>query len=437
MKHTAPLLKSPPALQDLPPCMNASDIGTLLLISGANVFDPTPRGRMDILVGGGKVLRMFEGGGFDPAELERKGLLRVVDASGLIATPGLVDMHVHLTGGGGEAGPASRVPQPRLSEFIQGGLTTVVGLLGTDSISRSLESLSMTVAGLNLLPISAFMYTGAYKTLPESPNLLGSVMKDIALLETVVGVKVSALPSQPGIASDRSVEVAISDFRGSQPTLSHMVNLAADAKVGGMLGGKSGIVYLHIGSNVEKLDMLWDIVNITGLPKTQVVPTHVGRTPELARASAMWLRDGGIVDVTANSKAADVVEAYINAGLPLERVCAFGSLPKFDSNKQLIGYSYAKPTRLVNFLREMLARGHNLAEILPLVTYNPSATLKLPRGKGRIVEGGDADIALWKLNDKATEAKENLVLKGLFSKGMTALSSTCVATDMFGRIRST
>ena len=163
MKHTAPHLKSPAALQDLPPCMNASDIGTLLLISGANVFDPTPRGRMDILVGGGKVLRMLEGGGFDSAELERKGLLRVVDASGLIATPGLVDMHVHLTGGGGEAGPASRVPQPRLSEFIQGGLTTVVGLLGTDSISRSLEALSMTVAGLNLLPISAFMYTGAYK----------------------------------------------------------------------------------------------------------------------------------------------------------------------------------------------------------------------------------------------------------------------------------
>lgn len=58
-------------------------------------------------------------------------------AAGLIAVPGFVDMHVHVAGGGGEAGPASRTPEARLSELLLAGITTVVGLTGTDSVSRS------------------------------------------------------------------------------------------------------------------------------------------------------------------------------------------------------------------------------------------------------------------------------------------------------------
>ena len=57
--------------------------------------------------------------------------------AGLVCTPGLVDLHVHLAGGGGEAGPASRTPEAALSQLIQSGLTTVVGVTGTDSVMRS------------------------------------------------------------------------------------------------------------------------------------------------------------------------------------------------------------------------------------------------------------------------------------------------------------
>ena len=61
----------------------------------------------------------------------------VLDAAGLIAAPGLVDLHVHVCGGGGESGPASRTPEAQLSELLNAGMTTVVGVLGTDSVSRS------------------------------------------------------------------------------------------------------------------------------------------------------------------------------------------------------------------------------------------------------------------------------------------------------------
>jgi predicted amidohydrolase len=42
--------------------------------------------------------------------------------------PGIVDGHVHITGGGGEAGPQTRVPPVPLSRFTAGGTTTVVGV---------------------------------------------------------------------------------------------------------------------------------------------------------------------------------------------------------------------------------------------------------------------------------------------------------------------
>ena len=93
----------------------------------------------------------------------------VHDARGCLAIPGLVDLHVHITGGGGEvyisrtvvrscdtafipeclpgrvvhallpavqAGPASRTPESQLSAFLDAGITTVVGLLGTDCYNR-------------------------------------------------------------------------------------------------------------------------------------------------------------------------------------------------------------------------------------------------------------------------------------------------------------
>ena len=62
--------------------------------------------------------------------------VRVVDAAGGYVVPGLVDIHVHVTGGGGEMGPASRTPEGTLGEILDAGITTLVGVLGTDCVSR-------------------------------------------------------------------------------------------------------------------------------------------------------------------------------------------------------------------------------------------------------------------------------------------------------------
>ena len=68
----------------------------------------------------------------------------------MILAPGIVDIHMHLTGGGGEGGPLTRAPEASIDELVRAGTTTAVGLLGTDSFSRSLENLLSKVRAINV-----------------------------------------------------------------------------------------------------------------------------------------------------------------------------------------------------------------------------------------------------------------------------------------------
>ena len=106
----------------------------MLLIRNAEVYAPEYIGKKDILVAGGKIERMADTlPDFDGAE--------VIDAAGKIVTPGIIDRHVHITGGGGEGSFKTQAPRVELSNLVEGGVTTLVGVLGTDGISRSVENL--------------------------------------------------------------------------------------------------------------------------------------------------------------------------------------------------------------------------------------------------------------------------------------------------------
>src|SRR5690606_7946398 len=115
----------------------------LQLLLNADVHAPEALGRRHLLVAGGRVAWMGPG----PPQLPAS-LATVRDLAGQRVIPGLIDSHVHLTGGGGEAGAHTRVPPVPLSRFTVGGVTTVVGVLGTDDATRSPAELVSTVHGL-------------------------------------------------------------------------------------------------------------------------------------------------------------------------------------------------------------------------------------------------------------------------------------------------
>ena len=75
------------------------------LLKNANVYAPEKLGKKDILIEGEKILLLQDSiEGYE-------GLpgVETYDLEGKIVVPAYIDMHVHITGGGGEQGPASRV----------------------------------------------------------------------------------------------------------------------------------------------------------------------------------------------------------------------------------------------------------------------------------------------------------------------------------------
>ena len=231
----------------------------MLLLKNADVYTPAAAGRADILAAGGRILRIEPGIQLPSAYVDE------VDASGLIAVPGFIDGHVHMTGGGGEGGFATRTPELMLSDAIRGGVTTVVGCLGTDGVTRTPAGLLAKAKALDEEGLSTFIYTGHYGVPVQT--LTGSIERDLLLIDKVIGVG----------------EVALSDHRSDQPTFDEFARLAAEARRGGILSGKAGVVNVHMGDGRRGLAMLRRIIEETEIPVTQFLPTHIGRNPGALR----------------------------------------------------------------------------------------------------------------------------------------------------------
>jgi beta-aspartyl-dipeptidase (metallo-type) len=169
---------------------------TLILIRNAIVYAPELIGKRDVLIGGEKILAIDE-----TIELPSSSFLRVIDADGMFLTPGLIDPHVHIAGGGGEGGFATRTPELSLSDATKFGVTTVVGLLGTDGTTRHHCNLLAKARSLEAEGLSTYILTGSYQ-LP-SQTLTGSIQSDIINIDKIIGV------GEVAIADHRSSEVSV------------------------------------------------------------------------------------------------------------------------------------------------------------------------------------------------------------------------------------
>ena len=353
----------------------------MLLLRNAEVYAPDALGRLHLLLGGGKVLWMGEAEPALPAALG----IETVDLDGARLIPGFIDGHVHVSGGGGEAGFATRVPAPLLSRYTSAGVTTVIGLLGTDDVARGTNELLSHVYALREQGLGAWAYCGGYHIPPTT--LTGTVRGDIVFSDALIGVG----------------EVAISDHRSSQPTLDEVLRLASEAHVAGLMSGKAGIVHLHLGDGTRGLELIRQALDTSELPPRVFQPTHVNRKKDLYEEALALAKRGCHVDITAFPvedgedawPAAEALLRYLDAGAPPERVSissdAGGCLPCFDEHGRVCGMDVGHSGAMLDTLNELLARGLPLQRALPAFTRNVADLLRLP-GKGRIAVGADADL---------------------------------------------
>jgi beta-aspartyl-dipeptidase (metallo-type) len=355
----------------------------LLLLRNAELYDPAPRGRRHLLVAGERLVWV----GRDVPKLDPVLEVQEVELGGRRVIPGLIDGHVHLTGGGGEAGPETRVPPVALSRLTLGGVTTAVGVLGTDDTVRTTAELVTAARGLVAQGLSAWCHTGGYHVPPTTAT--GSVRLDIVLIDLVLGVG----------------ELAISDHRSSQPTLDELLRIAGDAHVGGLMSGKAGIVHLHVGDGGRGLELVRQALDRSELPAGVFNPTHVNRRRALFEEAMALSERGCTIDITAFPvadgedawSADEALVRYLDAGLDGSRVTISsdggGCLPTFDAEGRITTMEVGSPAAVGEALRALLTRGQPLERVLPAFTANPARVLRLAR-KGHLVPGADADLVV-------------------------------------------
>jgi beta-aspartyl-dipeptidase (metallo-type) len=281
---------------------------------------------------------------------------------------------VHLCGGGGEGGPESGIGEIALADILSAGVTTVVGVLGLDDRAKTLRGLHAKAKALESKGITAYLYTGSYSI--PAPTLTGCIIDDLTLVGHVIGTG----------------EVAISDHRSTAASVGELIRLAAQTHTGGMLGGKAGVLHIHVGDGKDGLGPLLELIDRTDLPMGMFVPTHVNRNERLFHQAVKYLKNGGRIDLTAGETAGipvpEAVARLQEAKADLARVTVSS-----DANGSVPGGGTASIQALYDDVRACIQDG-----ILPpdgafrLVTENVARCLKLHPAKGVLQEGSDGDI---------------------------------------------
>ena len=352
----------------------------LKLLTNAQVFAPEDLGLRHVLIGGGRIIAISG----NKAELSAAAATEF-DLGGQRLIPGFIDGHAHVTGGGGESGFKTRVPPVPLGQFTRAGVTSVVGVLGTDDTTRDTRSLLAQTRALREEGIGAWCHTGGYHVPPVT--LTGSVRDDIVYLDPVIGVG----------------ELALSDHRSSQPTRDELLRIASDAHVAGMISGKAGIVHLHLGDGERGLDLVRQALQLSELPARVFNPTHINRRKALFDEAIELAGNGSTVDITAFPVAeeedawpADVaLLKYLESGAPADRVTISsdggGCLPVFNEQGEMLHMDIGRPASLIETLRTLLGNGVALEQVLPAFTSNVADILRL-HDRGRIRIGDAADL---------------------------------------------
>lgn len=348
------------------------------LIKNIHLYSPEDCGITDVLMCGEKIAAVAP----DQSPIGLK--VDVIDGTGLLATPGFIDQHVHIIGGGGQTGYYSLAPEVPVSKLVECGTTTVVGMLGTDGYVKTLRQLYAKTKALCQDGLSAYMLTGFYG-LP-TPTLTDCIADDMIFIDKVIGCK-----------------VAMSDDRSSYPTKLELLRIIQQVRLGGFTGAKGGVMHVHLGALPGGIELLLEIAREIPSLISYISPTHMGRTHDLFLQGIEFARMGGMIDIsTGGTKYCEPYQTVLEG---LEAGVSIGNMTfSSDGNAGVRRrnpetgedtYRVAPLDRnLEQTVRLMTDGGIQPSEAFRLITTNPARNMKL-KEKGRVAEGYDADIAIF------------------------------------------
>lgn len=364
------------------------------LFKNADLYAPEHKGRKQILTIDDKIVAVD-----DEIKVDLPGL-QIIDLDGAIVTPGLIDQHIHVTGGGGEGGYVTRAPELNFSELVSAAITSFVGVSGTDSETRPIEALMAKVRALTKEGASGWMWTSNYRYPPTT--VTGDVRKDLLVIPECLGVK-----------------IAMGDHRCSFPTTQEVLRVLSDCRVGGMICGHDSYLHVHLGDLPIAFPAFMECVKM-GMPIKHIRPTHVGRHKVVFEQAIAFTKEGGYIDITTSGgnymgSAADAFMMALDNGAPIDRITfssdGHGSMPRFDEKGEMVGLTVCSVADDLKALQELAGKIGLEKALLPLT--RTIATALCLTNKGVIEPGRDSDLIVMdgKLNPIHLFMKGKQVMK--------------------------
>lgn len=353
---------------------------TDLLIKNGRVLDPSRNldGVMDIAITEGEITEVAPG--IDPASAGR-----VIDATGLLVTPGLIDLHTHVAAGLRRAGVEDMMGDADTAG-VHSGVTTVLdaGSTGAFNIggfvnfivpyarTRTLALLNVGTLGVTRAPevrdAADINIDAGIDALNYRPDVIvGVKVRMVSPAISTLGIELprAAKKIADGADGGAFVMVHVGDILGQDPvaaklapqllsevlTKGDVVTHSLSFQVGALLSGGK---LLEEASAARERGVIFDV--------------GVGRS-NFSFESARQVLDQGFVPDTISSD--------------------FTQMSRF-----------AGPTHsMVECMSKMLALGIPLSDVIRMSTSRPAEVLGIDDETGTIAVGYDADITLLELVD--------------------------------------
>jgi dihydroorotase len=352
-----------------------------LVVKGGDVLDPSQnlRGRRDVGIRFGVVEAV------EP-DIPADKALRVLDASGKVVTPGLIDLHAHVFPYGSGIG----IPADELVPFQ--ATTTLVS--AGDAGANNIAAFRRAIVGQTRSRLYAFVHIASIGLagfpVPELYNIdyaqVDAAAKAVAEnADLVIGIKVRM--SENVIAKN-----------GLEP-LKRAIKACEVA-------GTGGKVMCHIGG-VETPELMSQILDT--LRAGDILTHSYSGAPNIAGRFTNIVQDGRLLPAALAAKQRGVVFDVGHGGGSFDYTIAEVAIPAgatpdtISSDIHVVSANTPGMPYLTWVMSKFLNLGFTLEQVVAMATINPAKIINRAAKLGTLQIGAPADVSLLEVVDGAIE----------------------------------
>jgi dihydroorotase len=356
-----------------------------LLVKGGRVIDPAQEidGHLDIAIDGNKITAIG-------ANISYQQGRRVIDVTGKIVTPGLIDMHCHVY-----AGIHKDSTEPDSAGVKQGVTTVVDGGSAGQAIFAGFPQYIIPSARTNVVCFLNLSSIG--QALFPAPEL-----KDWS--EILADAIVSAVESNRAVIRGLKLRLV------GNLVASEGVKVWEEAK---KVAKRCGLpIMVHLGDNEKKISPETTRQILARMEPDDIISHFL--TP---RYGGCTFLDGRfypeLLDAVERGVVLDTADGKKNVSFSIARkAMSLGILPTTIST-DLVKMSLNGPTYgLTVSMSKFLALGLDLKSIIKMTTINPARAIGLDHRLGSIKVGMDADLSILEMKSgcwELVDAEEEII----------------------------